>query len=154
MIQRSVDVFAIYDEIGCLEGASFTRRTNTKPQSQFQHKPLGGLWHKHYSQAGFIGKNLGNYWKPKRLDRYLKSILKVGDILDQPTLGRLIHEVVIGDYEKRSNAQEITGEWIVYARHLDVNYYLTLGVHGDDHAIAERARACADEFPELDILRT
>ena len=42
-----------------------------------------------------------------------------------------------------------TGEWIIYARLDSTNYYLTLGVHGDDEAISRRVRNCLNEFPEL-----
>jgi ribosomal protein L22 len=46
-----------------------------------------------------------------------------------------------------------TGQWLVFARHDETNYYLTLGLHGDDEEIWKRCRACAHEFGELKILR-
>jgi hypothetical protein len=60
---------------------------------------------------------------------------------------------VMKGYSDRARNSKLTGEWIIFAKHDDRNYYLTLGVHGDDAAIWDRCRSCADEFPELAILR-
>jgi hypothetical protein len=57
--------------------------------------------------------------------------------------------VLIG---RQSQAGTLTGEFIVYAAYEGINYYLTLGKHGEYGHIAERIRACAAEFPFLDTL--
>jgi hypothetical protein len=53
-------------------------------------------------------------------------------------------------YRERSQSGEITGEWIIFARQNDVNYYLTLGSHTEgDEAIRQRVLDCCAEFPNL-----
>lgn len=56
-----------------------------------------------------------------------------------------------------ASAGELTGEWIVYARHEGVNYYLCLGKHDshDDHLRSHIDGICCKEFPFLTaLLRT
>jgi hypothetical protein len=57
-------------------------------------------------------------------------------------------------YAKRSRAQKLTGEWIVFAKHEGKNYYLTLAAHGegDDHIFARIRDGCVSEFPFLSSL--
>lgn len=72
---------------------------------------------------------------------------------DDKLIGFMLHEFVISGYQKRSQARRLTGGWIVYARQDEKNTYLALGTHGDDDAIYERVRACANEFPGLELMR-
>ncbi len=69
-------------------------------------------------------------------------------------VGTFTDHLVNGGYMERRAASKLTGEWIVFARHGGANHYLTLGAHGDDHAIAARVRACASEFPHVTGLCT
>jgi|GEM_PF-7021232 len=39
----------------------------------------------------------------------------------------IAHDVVHGNYMRRSDANQLTGEWIIYAQHEGQNYYLVLG---------------------------
>jgi hypothetical protein len=57
-------------------------------------------------------------------------------------------------YADRARAQDLTGEWIVFAKHEDKNYYLCLAVHdeGDDHIFARIRDGCVSEFPFLSDL--
>jgi hypothetical protein len=84
----------------------------------------------------------------------VEEIARDEAISDEKKIGAAVHAFVMGGYQERSNAAEMTGEWIVYACHEGVNYYLTLGTHteGDD-AILSRVRACSHEFPHLDICK-
>jgi hypothetical protein len=146
------NIFAILDEIGALEGAPGSRPSRTKPGERFEHPPLKGLWHKHYQQMSVssLATNLRNQWGRKRLDKLIREHFQSGqDIPPDIMAGRLAHDAVHGGYTERRAASKLTGEWIVYARHEGANYYLTLGAHGDDDAIATRVRGCASEFPHV-----
>ncbi len=146
---RTVNVFSIYDEIGFLEGAQYSRPTQTKPASAFRRKPLLGLWHKHYTQACFLPKNLVNHWSEKRLETLFSAVLVDATIPPERHLDYVAYAMVMEGYQERSAAHELTGEWIVYAKHDGRNYYLTLGTHGEDDLILNRVRACHSEFPQL-----
>jgi hypothetical protein len=149
--QRTGNMFAVLDEIAGLEGHPIARPSLTKPPSMFARPPLTGLWHKHYHQAAFIPKNVENHWRANSFAGYVKDAAAEMVVPDGKLTGFLLHELVISGYRERSRAQRLTGEWIVYARPENRNTYLTLGVHGDDHAVYERVRACANEFPDLDL---
>ena len=125
---RSANIFPILDDIGGLEGATNTRPTRTKAAAPFEGSLLSGLWHKHYFQAAFIPKNVSNHWKPKGNSKNLLgrfgAIMQDQAIPYEKKAGALSHAFVLDGYRERGESQKITGEWIVYARHQDVNYYL------------------------------
>ena len=149
----TANVFPIFDEIGALEGAKTARPSQTKPADQFTGRWLKGLWHKHYSQAHFMVANLRNHCKPGRLRRLVMDSFGGRPFFDEQAVRDLSKGFVHDGYMERSAKGELTGEWVVFAKQDDVNYYLTLGVHGDDEAIWRRCSACTAEFPELRILQ-
>ena len=63
----TANIFPIFEEIGALDGSKTARPLGTKPADEFKGRWLKGLWHKHYTQARFIRKNLEIHWKPDRL---------------------------------------------------------------------------------------
>jgi hypothetical protein len=151
---RTLHVHIILDEIAALEGVAAAKPSNMQQEKPFDRHPLQGLWHKHFMQPAYIGKNLENHWTPKRSKR-LEQLIR-----DVPP-DRWAYDFVIEGYSRRAgNAPPseglqpaLTGEWIVFARHQGLNYYLTLGRHGEDEEIWKRCRACAPDFPELSILQ-
>jgi len=68
----------------------------------------------------------------------------------------IAHDVVHGNYMRRSDANQLTGEWIIYAQHEGQNYYLCLGEHnsGDDHIRAKIDSVCVPEYSFLSQLLT
>jgi hypothetical protein len=149
---RTLHVHMILDEIAALEGVAAAKPSNMKEATPLRRHPLQGLWHKHFMQPAYIGKNLENYWTPERLEQLEREVPR----------DRWIHYFAIEGYSRRAgNAPPseglqqpaLTGEWIVFARHQGLNHYLTLGRHGEDEEIWKRCRACAPEYPELSILQ-
>lgn len=121
--KRRAHISTIFHEIDSLEGATHAPTTRTKPAAPFKGSLLRGLWHKHYSQPAFILENVLNHWTPKRdFAARVEKIARDEAIPDEKKIGAEVHAFVIGGYQERSNAAEMTGEWIVYARHEDVNY--------------------------------
>lgn len=150
---RTDNIFAVFDEIAGLEGHPIARPSLTKPPSRFARPPLEGLWHKHYHQAPFIPTNVVNHWRANSFVDHLKKATSKIPVPDDKLTGFMLHEFVISGYRDRSQARRLTGEWIIYARRDERNTYLTLGTHGDDHAIYEKVQACAKEFADLDLTR-
>jgi len=98
--------------------------------------------------------NIMNYWRPP--DRFQKLWEKATagrENFDKDAIKLLSHGFIHDGYLERGQRRELTGEWIVFAKQDGVNYYLTLGAHGDDEAIWRRCKACAVEFPEVRILQ-
>jgi hypothetical protein len=149
-ISRTADMHSICDQIGHLEnpsGAAF----GTKPAQQFKNLPLKGLWHQHWFEARFMARNLMNDAHSEAARRIFQDMADAPNRGDNPV--RYVHELVIGGYERRFGNDKMTGEWIVYAKVDDVNYYLTLGTHAEgDGNVFERVKLCSGDFPGVDLL--
>jgi hypothetical protein len=145
----------IIEEIAILERPILgARKSQTKPAEELRRGCLRGLWHKHHTQAVFMLPNVALHWrKGKRLDQFLASSLRPGSKFDAARAFEMTRDWTRKGYLERAKAGKLTGQWIVYAKQGGVNYYLTLGTHGDDEAIWSRAKSCSNEFPELAILR-
>jgi hypothetical protein len=140
---RSLHSHLITDEIAALEGGP--RRSQTKPAEKFKGRWLRGLWHKHFFQPGYMLKNLKLQWTGARLREAFG---------EQMSIAQAVHHFVIGGHAARAGAARLTGEWIVFAKQDGVYYYLTLAHHEeDDEVIWRRCKACAPEFPQLQILQ-
>ncbi len=145
-VNRQLHIFAIYDEIGKLEGTDLVPSRTKKPRQM--HAPLRELWHKHYFQPSFMPRNLldetermvkDGRWEKLFAPHCGKYMNEFMDPIDQ--------ELVHGSFARRSRDQRLTGEFIVYERQADgSNYYLTLGKHGEWDAIRVRV----DEYKKFD----
>ena len=148
MRQRTLSAFAVYREIGQMEQSD--PRRPTKPAEPLKGKLLRGLMHKHYKTASLpdFYRNIKQHWE--RSDNKAKYERIENEVWQGGHIGKAVHEFVLDGYQARHRANQMTGQWIVYAVVSGVNYYLTLATHGEeDSAIRERVRSCFAEFPEL-----
>jgi len=123
--------------------------SGTKPPTQFLNPPLRGLWHKHFFDAHFIPHNLRNHWSGNRLQKLVEEVC--GPKKSGPTkemVNELVHRLVHGAMEDRNSAEKLTGEWIIFAKHNDQNYYLCLARHdeGDEAIYSRIEQLCFREF--------
>lgn len=133
---RIYNSFSITDVIQELEGVGRGCQQRVEP---FKHLPLKGLWKAHFHDAKFILKNIYNHWgvgfenSPK-----LHSLLERVKVEEDKSpsnfgwQGRLAHEMVMGAYKERTDKKGLaglTGEWIIFAKHNDQNYYLCISRH-------------------------
>lgn len=153
-----IDIFNVADEIGSLENAPYSTPSNTKKSTMFRHSPLKGLFHKHFTQADYIIKNINNYWGGKNFEKFQQYVRDeiLGDNeeveMTPEIIAKMSNDFVIGAYQNRSKNKKMTGEWIIYAKQDNINYYLTLARHSaDPNEILDRARACQAEFPNLNL---
>jgi hypothetical protein len=150
---RSENMFRIFDEIGALENAPFTRASCTKREAPFRSPRLRGLWHKHFQEktVASLALNIANHWRQKkRFEELFWECFRAGDVMDAASLSKFCNLAVVGAYEDRSSARQITGEWIVFAPINGRNIYLSLGSHRDNNeAILDRVTTCFEQFPEL-----
>jgi len=151
---RSANIFQIFSEIAGLEGVGTAKPSRTKPPSEFKGRWLNGLWHKHYTQASFLATNLLLHWKGDKLLSLIKSSYGGREFFDEQAAKELSYRFVHDGYLERSNNSKLTGEWLVFAKQDSKAYYLTLGSHTEeDEAIWRRCKACAPEFPDLQIIQ-
>jgi hypothetical protein len=150
MRQRTISAFAVYDEIGQIEQSDPLRRNGTKSTKPLTGELLTGLMHKHRKTSSMqdFMLNIENHWK-RRNNRGERQRIE-NEVRNGGHTGKAAHEIVLGGYKARHGADQMTGEWIVYAVINGVNYYLTLATHTEpDAAIRERVKSCFDEFPEV-----
>jgi len=149
------DYFPILDEIEFLEGVRPSSRT--KDAEPFRQPPLDQFWHKHFSSARHLLRNLGIRWGlDGRGNRDLSRALEqaCGQWADDPErlFSELAHRLIMDGYGDRLR-RGLTGEWIIFTKHDGRNYYLSTATHQEGKTPAElyeRIRgACGAEFPFL-----
>jgi hypothetical protein len=147
----------VLHEIDVLEGLA--SNSSTKQAAQFRRPPLHPFWHKHFSTARHLIRNMGERWGLGYSgNRELAAMIEkvAADYGDQPDVWpkRLAHQLVLGGIEDRAAARRMTGDWIIFAKHQGRNFYLGLATHReatrDPYALHQRLRqGSAWEFPFL-----
>lgn len=149
----------VIHEINALEGVG--RPSGTKPPQSFKKQPLKGLCYKHYLTNGIntmirnlqIGlKNSGLPWLEERVREV--EAAQEEKYLSAKDIGAIVNDAVHGNWIRRAEANELTGEWLIYAQHEGKNYYLCLGKHssGDENIRKQIDDICCLEFPFLERL--
>jgi len=156
ILMQRMNPAKVLHEIRNLEAG--TESGGTKPATQFKHAPLRGLWHKHYLQDGLrsMAINLDQGLKRHGLpwfEQRVREAQEAGEerYLTEEDVKSITHDAVVGNWLRQIDAGKLTGEWIIYARHEDKNYYLCLGQHdsGDDVLRKKIDDICCQEFPFL-----
>lgn len=155
-ISEDINPFKVLAEIKSLEAGDDNSRM--KDATQFKHPPLKGLWHKHHLSEGIrsmainLQHGLRKYGIP-HIERLLKETELSGEDrhLSADDIKTIADDAVHGNYARRAEAAELTGDWIVFSRHEGKNYYLCLASHetGDSQIRQQIDSICAHEFPFL-----
>lgn len=152
----SLNIDAVMHEIRFLEGTEETSKT--KEATQFIRPPLKGLWHKHYFDGSIsalaqnVKNALGNYGMP-----YFESMINEAKasgeerFVTPEDVPQIVNDIVTSNLQRRRADQKITGEWLIYAVHENINYFLCLAKHGegDDQIRTRIDSTCIHEFPFL-----
>lgn len=148
------DYFPVLDELDFLEG--IRNASKSKASAPFRHPLLRRFWHKHYSSARHISRNIGLRWGLDRggnqaLDNAVSDIAREHGEDPDMWPRALAHRLIMEGYEAR--AGQLTGEWIIYAVHDRKNHYLTLSTHEEGRhpgaLLARLRRQCEAEWPFL-----
>jgi hypothetical protein len=153
----TVDPNQVVYEIAALEGLG--PASKTKPSIQNKYPPLKGLWHKHYREPGIsslgmnVKKGLGRYGIPF-FEQKMREAEEAGEVRAVPLedVEAIVSDLVIGNLQRLATDQVMTGEWLIYARHEDKNYYLCSGTHHKDthpHLRQLIDSVCCEDFPFL-----
>ena len=109
--------------------------TTTKPAEQFKHKPLHPFWHKHFFSSRHLLFNAGERWNIARgpgnrdLDAMIGQVVSEQGHDPAMCVKLLAYRFLMGSIEERSEANRLTGDWIIFAKHEGNNYYLDLATH-------------------------
>jgi hypothetical protein len=142
----------VVHEIECLEAMGVSK---TKPEKDFKGDVLRGFSKKHFFMARDLPKNLVNAFKlestrSQKLKAVVAQVMK--ETQDPATsAARIAQRVVEDTHKEKANKGRLTGEWIVFKKHEEKSYYLTLAVHGEgEEKIRDRMVAgCRAQFPFL-----
>ena len=150
--------YFVLDEIDYLEG--FRSSLKSKPEEQFRHSPLHPLWHKHYSAPRHLPKNIAIRWNldgsgNKDLLSMLGEVANTHGKMPNQWPKVVAHRLVMEGFVDRAK-RGLSGDWIIFGKHADQNYYLDLATHdeGKQGAPSERLykklrEGSAAEFPFL-----
>ncbi|MGE7472066.1 hypothetical protein ACQKLX_21690 [Bosea sp. NPDC003192] len=155
----------VLDEIEALEG--LRAPLNTKPAAPFRRPPLKGFWHKHFSTSRHFVRNIGERWGiAKGGNKELRAMIEEsgsqsGSDIEKMIM-RTVHRFVIGGASDRSQANRLTGDWIIFAKNKGgENVYLDLATHEEgqnapDQLVQKLIEGSEAEFPEVfaEILAT
>ena len=150
---QGIDPDHVISEIKALEGAG--KPLQTKPESQFKGEHLKGLWHKHFLPAlpSVIGHNITNHFGKNGVRKLVEDVFdpQKSPTVTQEMINELSHRLITEALEDRGNQDKLTGEWIIYAKENDKNYYLCICPHtsGDENIARNIKTACLPEFPFL-----
>jgi len=146
----------VVSQIRVLEGIEAVR--GLKKATQFKHPPLQGLWHQHYLEDGLpsmarnIKKGIGKFGLPW-LQQKIADAEASGEekYVTTDDLAQIAHDAVASNWERLLNSEALTGEWLIFAKHEGLNYYLSIGKHnsGDDLLRSQIDSVCLLEFPFL-----
>jgi len=159
MILGTMNPAKVITEIKSLEGSDSPSRT--KPAQPFSGPHLKGLWHKHYLADGLstMARNLANGLKKYGIPQFEENVRLASEAneeryMTEEDIKLIVHDAVHGNWMRRADDHELTGEWLIYAQHENKNYYLCLGKHttGDEHIRQQIDAVCCQEFPFLSDL--
>lgn len=157
---RTINTFAVTDVIQQLEGRSPLPSMTAKPR-QFKGDALRGLWKVHFFDARFLGRNILNEWSmfSSKSNKFEKLCARIAaEEEEAPSRvgwqGRLAHAFVMEGYRQRAAKQKLTGEWLIFGVHEQINIYLSICTHSNgpeqDREIYDALFAlCGDEFPDV-----
>lgn len=145
-----VDPTHIIDEVKRLE--TLSNDGYTKEATQFKHAPLHPLWHQHYFSDHFLVHNIQNEIRKSFNTIWDESMGEKNSVIERKHLDKLVHNLVEGTIETRSNEKRITGEWLVFSKETTGNIYLCMATHttGDTNIYNRLEYCCEHQFPLLE----
>ena len=145
----------VIDEIKALE-APEVFESRTKPATQFTRSPLKGLWHKHFfvGDISSLAHNLLNSLNTQGgMEKVINEVCDASgeSVLSEKIVNDLVKAVVSDSFKMRSEAQELTGEWIVYHELDGKKYYLAVAGHqfGDENIANNIKQLVEFEYPNF-----
>jgi hypothetical protein len=148
------DILGIADAMKGLDGVGVAARM--KAPAPLKHPLLKGLWRAHYFTSRFIQENLENELKKVMSDDHqntewgadIQMAIDTGKDLREAA-NQIALRTTWGAYRARSNANELTGEWIIYAKDAaGKNHYMCVTHHeaGGRHIHNLIRRRCEPRF--------
>ncbi|MBF9171271.1 hypothetical protein ABFU49_00170 [Xanthomonas campestris pv. campestris] len=149
----------VVSQIRVLEGVAAAN--GLKAATRFKHPPLQGLWHQHYLEDGLpslainIRKGMGRFGIPS-FKKKIADASASGEerYVTEADIEEFAHDIVVSNFEHLRVDASLTGEWLIFAKYNEENYYLSLGKHdtGDELIRSQIDAFCLYEFPFLESI--
>jgi hypothetical protein len=152
-IRRILSVFDLTQPIKVLEGV--IAADTTPSEDRFRHPPLTGLYKKHFTSPRFMTKNLLNYATSKEGRKNFSKVFDEASRIDGTGsvddifLKYLAHHTVVTPLHQKTASRTMTGEWVVFHKHEELNFYLTFAAHDEANAEIHKRVTLACEFDNL-----
>jgi hypothetical protein len=158
LLEFPADGVSIIREIQAMEGVA--PPTQTIAAAPFKRPPLLPFWHKHFFTARNLARNIGDRWdifgrrKSTDLEDMISNVAKMSGSNLEKWQQEVAQRFVDGIFD-RANNRGLTGDWIIFARQYEKNYYLDVATHEQGrsdsaHVLAKRLREmCSAEFSLL-----
>lgn len=138
----------IIDVVSALENGECKSTNFIRPKSKL--KGLSKAYHNGRSNMKSNNLNLFQFWFDKN-DKYKQDI---SHLITQykGNIEFILNAMLNKATTEKINNRKITGEWIVFCKHNDINYYLCLATHKEkDDDIYERVLKASKEYPDLNF---
>jgi hypothetical protein len=131
-----------------------TNNSRTKPATQFNKEPLKGLWHKHFFSARFLAGNISAGLGKKGMRKIVLDVVGEPDgtkVFTWAHLAEISARIVNQPLTQRAASGTRTGEWVIFLRRPEGNFYLSIAAHRmRDQGIFDRIeQECSIDFPDL-----
>lgn len=127
--------------------------TKTPKETRFKRSPMEGLKKKHFYIPPFAGQNMLNIWgmdskstefEDKFKKRY-SAFLSAPNVEKAKALSAQISQEMMEKFDRTIK----TGEYIVFQKYNNHNYYLCLAKHQQDNDTLNWVKAARKDFPFL-----
>jgi len=157
---RKHRILNTYDITSVIRSLERELESVTKKAEQFKDPPLNLFWKVHYYDDHFMLRNIYNEWglfkkKSIKFNRLIAEVIKEEKEYPSPLgwQGTLSHKFMVEGFENRRK-DGLTGEWIIFGKHNDLNYYLGLSQHTkrgkeDQFLYKLLKNFCEYEFPQI-----
>lgn len=148
----------VIPEIAHLEDGS--RPTRTRNPTAFRRQIMSGLWKKHFFLPQFSAQNVINAWglaANSRSTRFENTFAPDWQTYQRQPSEEAAYQLSSGIAQRmieETAARPQTGEYIIFQKHNNENYYLCLGSHRCDDTILKWVTEARKDFDFLNDGRT
>src|SRR3546814_12890254 len=98
------------------------------------------MWHKHFFSAQFVPQNIATHMHKKKVAETVNRIMDPAKspVVTKELIRELADAVTHDALKERVSQGKLTGEWIVFAKHNNQNFYLTLAAHPSDRNLGDQ----------------
>jgi len=143
----------IVPEIAHLEDETLPTRTGK--EESFRRPEMQGLYKKHFYLPCFAAKNMLNSWnlagesKSTKFEKEFKRTYEVYQATQSEESAKKLSSDIAATMMNELLSKKKTGEYIVFQKYNDKNYYLCLGLHRQDEEILSWVKHAQKDFSFL-----